>query len=582
MALDGITVANTAFELNELLRDARISKIVQPESDELLLTFKGRGREQLRLLLSADPSLPLVYLTSVNKSAPMTAPGFCMLLRKHIGNGRILRVHQPGLERILYFDIEHYDDMGDLCQKRLILELMGKHSNIIFCDDKGIILDSIKHISAQLSSVREVLPGRPYFMVDTQQKHDPLNTTYEEFDRSVFTRGMPLAKALYTSYTGISPQIASELCFRASMENDRSAICLSDQEKTHFFHQFTLMMEDVVQNRFSPVIYFDQERTPVDFSALPLTMYSDYESVPYDAMTHLLEDFYRLRNAGMRMRQKTADLRHIVSGAIDRTSRKLALQEKQMKDTGKREQYRLYGELLHTYGYNAQPGADSLTVTNYYNGEEVTIPLDRQLTASENAKRYFDKYGKQKRTYEALTGLLEETRQDLAHLESIQTFLEMASSEEDLVEVREELAEAGYIRRRGPSGKKGRIVSRPYHYLSPDGYDLYVGKNNFQNDELTFRFASGNDWWFHAKGVPGSHVILKNQGVPVPDTAFEDAARLAAWYSKNRSAGKVEIDYVQRREVKKPGGAKPGFVVYYTNYSMVIDTDISRLKLLQD
>ncbi|MCR5161100.1 MAG: NFACT RNA binding domain-containing protein, partial [Lachnospiraceae bacterium] len=209
-----------------------------------------------------------------------------------------------------------------------------------------------------------------------------------------------------------------------------------------------------------------------------------------------------------------------------------------------------------------------------------TIPLDPTLTAAENAKRYYDRYGKLKRTYEALTVQIAETKADLDHLESIQTFLDMAVSEDDLAQVREELTEAGYIRRKGPAGKKKKITSEPYHYLTPDGYDVYVGKNNFQNDELTFRFASGNDWWFHAKGAPGSHVILKNKGVPVPDTAFEDAARLAAYYSKNRANGKVEIDYVQKKEVKKPTGAKPGFVVYYTNYSMVIDTDISRLTLV--
>lgn len=580
MALDGITIANTAYELNTLLTGARISRIAQPENNELLLTFKTEGRTTVRLLMSADPSLPLIYITDVNKPSPAVAPNFCMLLRKHVGNGRILSVTQPSLERILRFDIEHYDEMGDLRRKVLVLELMGKHSNIIFCDDAGMIIDSIKHISAQTSSVREVLPGRTYFIPETQHKLDPLETTEEEFAAAVFTKGMPLSSAIYTAYTGISPVIAEEVCCRASLDNDRSAIALSDLEQKHIYRQFSLMMEDVREKRFSPQIYFNDKDEPVEFSSLPLTTYSDLRSESHESISYVLEQYYRLRNSVTRMRQKSSDLRRIAATAADRAARKLQLQDKQLKDTEKRDKYRLWGELLHTYGYEAEPGAKELKVINYYDGTEIAIPLDPTLTAAENAKRYYDRYGKLKRTYEALTVQIAETKADLDHLESIQTFLDMAVSEDDLAQVREELTEAGYIRRKGPAGKKKKITSEPYHYLTPDGYDVYVGKNNFQNDELTFRFASGSDWWFHAKGAPGSHVILKNKGVPVPDTAFEDAARLAAYYSKNRANGKVEIDYVQKKEVKKPAGAKPGFVVYYTNYSMVIDTDISRLTLV--
>ena len=226
------------------------------------------------------------------------------------------------------------------------------------------------------------------------------------------------------------------------------------------------------------------------------------------------------------------------------------------------------------------PGDRSLKALNYYTGEEITIPLDPTLTAAENAKRYFEKYNKQKRTFEALTKLLEETKADLDQLESIQTFLDLALSEEDLVQVKEELMDAGYIRRKY-TGKRVKITSKPFHYRTPDGYDIYVGKNNFQNDELTFKFASGNDWWFHAKGAPGSHVIVKSKGEEMPDSVFEDAASLAAYYSKNRNADKVEIDYIEKKQVKKPNGAKPGFVVYYTNYSMVISPNISRLTLIE-
>lgn len=580
MAFDGITVANLVKELSLILTDARISKIAQPENDELLLTFKTNSRSQVRLLLSASASLPLIYITEENKPSPMTAPNFCMLLRKHVGGGRILRIWQPGLERIIHFEIEHYDEMGDLRRKDLILELMGKHSNLIFCDENQTIIDSIKHISAQTSSVREVLPGRTYFIPETQHKCDPLHTSREEFCREVFSKPVPLSKALYSTYTGLSPVAAEELCFRASLESDQSAKSIGELEQLHLFTVFSHFMEDVEEGAFTPNIIYDEHHDPVEFSSLELTMYRDYPVQSFPTISQALEQYYARKNAVTRIRQKSSDLRRIVSTALDRTRKKYELQQKQLKDTEKREKYKIYGELLHTYGYSAEPGAKSLKALNYYTNEEITIPLDPTLTAAENARRYFDKYGKQKRTYEALTGLLEETKADLDQLESIQTFLELALSEDDLVQVREELVDAGYIRRKY-TRKKVRITSKPFHYLSPDGYHIYVGKNNFQNDELTFKFASGNDWWFHAKGAPGSHVILKTDGEPLPDTAFEDAARLAAYYSKNRNSDKVEIDYVEKKQVKKPGGAKPGFVVYYTNYSMVIDPDISRLKLVE-
>ena len=250
-----------------------------------------------------------------------------------------------------------------------------------------------------------------------------------------------------------------------------------------------------------------------------------------------------------------------------------------MEDTKKRDTYKVYGELLNTYGYSAAPGAKTLEAVNYYTGEPVTIPLDDTLTAQENAQRYFDKYGKMKRTYEALSELTVQVKEEIEHLESILSALDIAMQEEDLVQIREELIDSGYIRRKG-GAKKAKITSKPFHYMSSDGFHLYVGKNNFQNDELTFKFATGGDWWFHAKQMPGSHVILKTEGKEVPDRAFEEAARLAAYYSRGREQDKVEIDYIQKKHVKKPAGAKPGFVVYYTNYSMAIDSDISALTEL--
>lgn len=581
MAFDGITIACLRKELSDRLVGGRITKIVQPEADELLLTIKNNAA-QYRLLLSASASLPLVYLTEKNKNAPMTAPGFCMLLRKHLGGGRITAVTQPSLERILRFEIEHLDEMGDLCRKYLIAELMGKHSNLIFCREDGTILDSIKHVSLAVSSVREVLPGRTYFIPHTQDKLDPLTASPAEMIEAVCAKPAPLGKAIYTSLTGFSPAMAEELCHRSFLESARPAAALENRERDMLQHQILRLMENIKGEDFTPRIYYNGKE-PAEFSAVPLTMYEDLDAQSFEDMSGLLESYYAVKNTLTRIHQKSADLRRVVQTALERTRKKYDLQLKQLQDTEKREKYKVWGELIHTYGYGVPEGARSMQALNYYTNEEITIPLDSTLTAQENAKRYFDKYGKLKRTFEAVTKLLEETRNEIEHLESIQTALDMALTEEDLAPVREELVEYGYIRRKSGrnSGKKPKLSSRPYHYLSSDGFDIYVGKNNFQNDELTFQFASGNDWWFHAKGVPGSHVILKSEGRELPDRAFEEAGRLAAYYSKNRGGDKVEIDYVEKKHVKKPGGGKPGFVVYYTNYSLVIDSDISALRQVE-
>lgn len=576
MAFDGITIAGVVKELQDTLVGGRINKIAQPESDELLLTVKS-GEGQHRLFISADASLPLIYLSAANKPSPMTAPGFCMLLRKHLQNGRITSITQPGLERIVHIHVEHLNEMGDLCQKKLIVEIMGKHSNIIFCDDKDMIIDSIKHVSGLVSSVREVLPGKPYFVADTTHKQNPLELNKEEFIRTAAAAPMPAYKAVYTSYTGISPLIAQEICYRAGIDGERSASALSREDMERLYQVFSDLMQSLREGDFAPRIAYEGKK-PVEFAAFPLTMYQGDTLKPYTSVSALLENYYAEKNALSRIRQKSVDLRKIVQTALERNVKKYDLQLQQLKDTEKREKYRIYGELLHTYGYGIEEGAKSFDALNYYTDEMVTIPLDPELSPGENAKKYFDKYAKLKRTHEALSGLIGEVEEEIRHLRSVAAALDIAVGEEDLLQIKEELIESGYIRRKG-GGKKEKITSKPFHYVSADGYDIYVGKNNLQNDELTFKFATGNDWWFHAKGHPGSHVIVKvKTGEEMPDTTFEEAARLAAYYSAGREQGKVEVDYIQKKHVKKPAGAKPGFVVYYTNYSMAIDADISEIR----
>ena len=575
MALDGIVISNIKHELNEKLIGGRLYKIAQPEADELLLTIKTPNG-QYRLVISANASLPLIYLTDDNKPSPMTAPNFCMLLRKHLGNGRIIGITQPGLERILDIEIEHLNEMGDVCRKHLITEFMGKHSNIIFCDG-DTILDSIKRVSSQMSSVREVLPGRKYFIPNTSDKKNPLNTNYDEFKNTALTRPVSTSKAIYSSYTGISPVAAEEICFEASINSDKPANCLEENESLHLFNIFSNIMDNIKNNIFTPnIVYIGDE--PKEFSSIPLEMFD--KCTKYDSVSTLLRDFYSKKDAVTRIRQKSSDLRKIVSTALERSVKKADIQEKQLKDTEKRDKFRIYGELINTYGYGITPGAKQFNALNYYTNEEITIPLDETLTPIENANKYFAKYNKLKRTYEAGTRLIAEIKDEIMYLESIINAIDIATTENDLNNIKDELAVTGYIKRSGKSKSKGNTHNKPMHYVSSDGFDIYVGKNNIQNDELTFKFATGGDWWFHAKQMPGSHVIVKTEGKELPDKTFEEAAALAAYYSKGRDLEKVEVDYVLKKEVKKPAGAKPGFVVYYTNYSLIAIADISGIRLI--
>ncbi len=579
MAFDGITIANIVTELNQTITGGKINKIAQPENDELIITIKNQ-RKQYRLFLSASASLPLIYLTETNKPSPLTAPNFCMLLRKHIGSGKIIAIEQPGMERIIRFTIEHLNELGDLCTKYLIVEIMGKHSNIIFCNEEDQIIDSIKHVSAHMSSVREVLPGRPYFIPETQSKLNPFVLTEEIFQEKIFPRPVNVAKAIYTSITGISPLMAEEVCYRAGIDGGIPTDGLEDVERVHLAHTFLRMVDDIRDGHFEPnIIYKGKE--PVEFACFPLSQYQDYRAVSYPSIFPVLETYYAEKNIVTKMRQKTVDLRKIVQNALERNVKKYQLQQKQLKDTEKKEKYRVWGELLNTYGYEVEPGAKSMEALNYYTNEMIQIPLDETMTPQENAKKYFDKYSKLKRTKEALDTLLQETGDEIKHLESIAASLDIASSEEDLVQIKEEMMEYGYVKRKNTGGKKVKVTSRPYHYISSDGYDIYVGKNNFQNDELSFKFASGNDWWFHAKGQPGSHVIVKSKNEELPDRTFEEAGKLAAYYSKGRQAPKVEIDYTQKKNLRKPTGGKPGFVVYYTNYSLLIEPSITGLQQIQ-
>jgi len=570
MAFDGIVISNLSYELNTKLVGGRISKISMPEENELIFTVKNNAKTY-RLLISASASLPLVYLTDVNKPAPKVAPAFLMLLRKYIGTAKITDIFQMGLERILCFKLEHLNELGDLSHKCMYVEIMGKHSNIIFTDENNKIIDSIKRISANMSSLREVLPGREYFLPDELKKKDLLNTELEEFTEILKSKEYALSKSIYMNFAGISPLIAEEIVLRASLSSQAPSTSLSELEYTHLFHTIKNLLDDINAHNFSPNIVYRKEEA-LEFSSVELFSYNgeEYKKYSYDSVSKMLYDFYSSREAFVLNRQKSSDLRRIVNTALERASKKYDLQEKQLQDADKKDIYRVYGDLLNTYGYSLKGGESSFTTENFYDdNKEITIPLDKNKSAKENAKKYYDKYAKLSRTTKALSEEIVNTKNDIEHLLSIQTALDVSSDDESLSQIRQELVDFGYIKKHS-SGKQKKSTSHPYHYISTDGYDIYVGKNNYQNEELTFKVATGNDWWFHAKGIPGSHVILKsNNEEDLPDRVYEEAAALAAFYSKAKDSEKVEVDYIQKKNIKKVAGAAPGFVIYHSNWSMV-------------
>ncbi len=585
MAFDGILVRALRNELESELTDARINKIAQPEPEELIITFKTRNGLK-KVLISANASLPLIYLTEDNKQSPQTAPGFCMLLRKHLNSARLISVTQPGLERVIVLTIEHLDEMGDLKMKYLNIELMGKYSNIIFTDDRGIILDSIRHVPPSVSSVRTVLPGQPYFIPDTQNKVNPEGVT-EEFFLSALDDKDRISDSIFKHYTGFSSPAVNELLYREGLDPDRYISELSEQERKDLAARFVRIVNDLLNGPLTAEIAYENGLGPVQYSAVPLDSYrsleEEYTVKTFESASLMLKTYFSERNITTNMRQKSQDMRKVAETLLSRAVKKLDLQEKQMKDTEKRETYRLYGELLNAYSYQLPVGEKAVSVLNYYDNTELKIPTDPDLSIADNAKRYFDKYTKQKRTWQALEELIPQTQSEIEHLSSIVLAIDIARDNEDLQQIREEMADAGFIKRQlGKNGRRIKSASKPWHYVSSDGYDIYVGRNNLQNDMLTFKFADGNDIWMHAKKAPGSHVIIRTRNEDIPDRTYEEAGALAVYYSTVRDNPKAEVDYIEKKHVKKPNGGAPGFVVYYTNYSLMASPDISALRQVQD
>ncbi len=583
MALDGIAVSNIINELNTTIVGGRIDKISQPERDEIILSIRNSGRNY-KLLVTASPSFPRVCLTEQSKENPMKAPLFCMVLRKYIGGGRIVNIQQPGFERIIIFKIEAINEMGDFCTKRLIIELMGKHSNIILVGDNDEILDSAKRISHETSSVREVLPGKQYVAPPSKDKKNPLELTEERFMSEFETNTGAIQSFIYQSYSGISPVMASEICYRAGVDPSVHCSQLSDDEKQAVFMQFDLLMLSVKRSLYDCCVFFNEKGGLLDFSSVEMRQFSALNQKRFHSISELLEFFYAEKDTGYRLSQKSFDLKRLVQANIERCVKKKDLQAKTLKDIENRDLFKTYGELLTANIYSVEKGAKSFTTINYYDETmpDITIPLDPQKTATENAQKYFKRYNKEKRTFAAMQEQIVQNDNELKYLEEVLVSIQNSEDESDFEEIRQELAEGGFAKRK--SVKKWSVrqkKTKPYCYVSSDGFNIFVGKNNKQNDELTLKIASGSDIWLHTKDVPGSHVIIKTEGKPVPDSTLNEAAMLSAFYSKARSSSGVAVDYTLKKHVKKPGGAKPGMVIYDNHKTAYVTPDEGFIKAMK-
>ena len=561
MSMDGLSLYSAMNELNKRLAGGKIDKIQQTDKEELLLMVRSLG-QTYRLLINASAADNRVQLTELKKQAPSEAPMFCMLLRKRIAGGKIVRFEQERVDWLLKISIETYNDLGDLSVFALYCELMGKHSNIILVNEKGVIVDAIKHVGLGMSSVRFVMPGLEYSAPPAQDKQDPSKASADDFSMAMCMVGMSIAKALSNAFFGLSPAVAAQLVARYTDKTECTQ--LSEAEREELAERLAAFYADMAQGK--------------EKASAVLNAFGETEAVYpfaiagggiklYDSIGEALDSLYINSDRREWAKRHGASARKVLQNNIERCEKKLALYADALNSGEQMEKCRLYGELLTANLHSLKSGTDTAAVDNYYADpvERIAIPLDRQLTPGENAQRYYKKYQKLKAARDMAIVQREQTLSELNYLEGQLDNLTKCTAENELSELIEELKDQGYIKRDKGGKKKMKLAaSKPMHFVSSTGADIYVGKNNRQNDELTLHFASPNDIWMHTKNIPGSHVIVK--GASEQDTAtMTEAALLAAYYSRARGSENVAVDYTPRKYVKKPAGAKPGMVIYTTN-----------------
>ena len=575
MALDGLVIHSLAHELTTKLVGGKIDRVHQPENDELVLYIRN-NKENFKLVLSSSASNPRIYIANdYKKENPIKAPMFCMLFRKYIQGGIITEISQINFERIIKISVESFDELKEKTTKDIYIEIMGRHSNIILVQNSKII-DSIKRIPPSVSRVRQLLPNMTYELPPAQDKINPIKgTSIKSFINILREFDGPIYKGIYSKFLGISPSVAKEICHRANLNPNDNGNDKTRDELSVLYRIFSNLFTNIKKDEYNPCIVIDENVDKViDFSCINLSYLDGNKFIKNDSISQIIEDYYKTKDFKERVHQRTADLRKSISIKLERLYHKQKKIEKELRDADNADEFKVKGELLTSYIYMIQKGMESVEVANFYdpNYSNIRIALNKNLTPSENAQKYFKKYNKLKTAKIELTSQIAICNEEIEYLENIMLGIENCENLEELNDIKDELIKLGYAKApfRYKAKKDIDPTTKPNQFTSSDGFKILVGKNNKQNDYLTLRIADPEDLWMHTKNIPGSHVIIKCAGKEVPDNTLLEAATLAAYFSKARLSSQVPVDYTMKKHVKKPSGSKPGMVIYETNSTIYV------------
>ena len=574
MPYDGIF---TKCIINEMqcTVDARIDKVYQPSKDEIILQCK-RSKESFKVLVSANPSSARLSITKFNFENPKSAPNFCMMLRKKLTGSKIKSIEQQELDRIVKINFDSQDELGYPVLLTLIIEIMGKHSNIILVDKDYKIIDCIKHVGIDIDRFRQVLPGNIYVNPPVNNKLNPLTTSKDQMNKLI-TENMDLSigKFFINNFLGISKIFSKQICgdFFSTPIKELDSFKIS--EITSNFYYYLIKIKN---NDFNNLLYYD-DNVIKDYYIFNLNEYNSLKCIEAESCNEMLDLFFNQKDLKNTLKQKYNSIFKLVHNLIDRNNKKIEIYTSKINECSNFKIFKEYGDILMANQYSISSVQDSVKLLNFYSGIEIEIPLDNTLNIVDNAMKYYKKYSKFKNTIDMVEKQLNDANNEKEYFESVILNLENANDVETIEEIKNELTELNYIKKKRYKGYKVQ-KSLPYHYISQDGFDIYVGKNNYQNDYLTIKFAVSSDVWMHTKDIPGSHVIIKSQNGEISDNALLEGSMLAAYYSKGRNSSNVAVDYTQKKNVKKPTGAKPGKVIYYTNKTIYVTPEEDKIKLI--
>lgn len=585
MALDGVFLSFLTAEIGQALEGGRVDKVHEPEKDEINIVFRLRSGSA-KLLLSSNPNSPRVHLTQISKENPMSPPMFCMLLRKHLTGAKFAGIRQPGFERIVFVDFLAHNEFGDEVLQTLAVEIMGRYSNIILIDENGRIVDAVKHVDITMSRERQVLPGLKYELPPKQDKLSLSDTPADAIVARIRQgKDCELQKALISTVQGVSPIVCRELSLLACGDATARVSSLSADDFKRLSYVLETLRDNISARKGTPVFVADPAtHKPKDFSFIHVKQYGEAAlTSEYKTFSELLDAFYTERDSIQRISQRSRDILNVISGAQGRITRKLANQRTELERSRGREKLRMCGDFVSANLYRLKKGMTSCRVANFYEEDEpeVTVELDPTLSPSQNAQKYYNEYRKASVAEKYLKEQIAAGEDELAYLDTVLDELSRVQAESGLSEIRQELADEGYLKRRGLNSSKHMRESAPLRFYSDDGFEILVGRNNRQNDRLTLKTASKNDVWMHTKNIPGAHVIIISNGETVPDSTLTQAAIIAAYHSKAKDSSQVPVDYTLARYVKKPSGAKPGKVIYDNFKTAFVNPDAALVERLK-